>query len=646
MTQTPGSVLKSVFGYDSFRPFQREIIDTLLSGRDCLAVLPTGGGKSLCYQVPALLLPGPTLVVSPLIALMRDQVSALVSAGVEASFINSSLGAEERREIELRVRQGRVRLIYAAPESLSGERVLSLFDAVRPSLVVVDEAHCVSEWGHDFRPEYRGLSALRGRFPGAVWLAATATATARVREDIIGSLGLREPEVFLGGFERPNLRISVEPKAEARRRVVQFARARPGESGIVYCGSRKRAEDFATALVAAGVKAAAYHAGMPAEERSRNQEAFVRDDVLVMCATVAFGMGIDKPDVRFVIHVDLPKSVENYYQEIGRAGRDGLPSDCVLLYGPGDFVAASRLFDALEEDQKRMALARLDSMRGYAESDLCRRGLILSHFGEPLRDEPCGSCDNCMRGPVETVDATVAAQKFLSCVKRTGERFGAAHVIDVLLGERTEKVERFGHAALSTFGIGGELDRAAWTALARRLVSTGHALRDPERSTLSLGAPAFALFKGESAYPVPASLLSASTGPEADDPVGHALRGKRGTAARRGSRPAGDEALAARFQAASDDDPDAAALFLRLKALRKSLADGLGLPPYVVFPDRTLREMAVARPRSEAALAGLHGVGRAKLAKYGEAFLSAIRGGADSGGGSGSSSEGDAEDGS
>lgn len=628
MTQTPGSVLKSVFGYDSFRPLQREIIDTLLSGRDCLAVLPTGGGKSLCYQIPAMLMPGPALVVSPLIALMRDQVSALVSAGVEAAFINSSLGAEERRAIEERVRGGKVRLVYAAPESLSGERVLSLFDRVAPSLVVVDEAHCVSEWGHDFRPEYRALSALRPRYPGAVWLAATATATGRVRADIAESLGLRDPEIFLGGFERPNLRISVEPKAEARRRVVQFARARPGQSGIVYCGSRKRAEDMAAALAQAGVRAAAYHAGMPAEDRSRNQEAFVRDDVQVMCATVAFGMGIDKPDVRFVVHVDLPKSVENYYQEIGRAGRDGLPSDCVLLYGPGDYVAASRLFDKLDEGQRRQALARLEDMRAYAESELCRRSLILRHFGEPFGGEPCGGCDNCLRGPVETADATIPAQKFLSCVKRTGERFGAAHVIDVLLGERTEKVVRFGHDGLSTWAIGDELCRESWNALARRLVSTGHAVRDPERSTLSLGPPAYELFRAGAGYTVPAGSLDAA-GPDAgDDPVGSALRGKKKGSGRR-KRPASSaDAAGSVFGAdsagSSDGDGAAEELFMRLRTLRKRLADELGMPPYVVFPDRTLREMAVRRPRTEAELAAIHGVGRAKLAKFGEAFLAAL----------------------
>jgi ATP-dependent DNA helicase RecQ len=405
----PEEILKSVFGYDSWRPLQREIIEAVLSGCDSLAVLPTGGGKSLCYQVPALVLPGTTLVVSPLIALMRDQVSALKAAGVDAVFINSSLELDERRDIEARVRSGVVKLVYAAPESLVTDRLLSLVDTAPPSLIVVDEAHCVSEWGHDFRPEYRTLGALRARYPKAVWLAATATATARVRDDIAGSLGLRDPAVFLGGFDRPNLSISVERKLELKRRLVRFALSRRDQSGIVYCASRRRTDDLAAALASAGIKAAAYHAGMASEDRSRVQEAFVRDDILVVVATVAFGMGIDKPDVRYVVHADLPKSIENYYQEIGRAGRDGLPADCVLFYSAGDVVAAARFFDGLPGDQRRAAMARLASMREYAESGRCRRALILEHFGEAHGDQNCRSCDNCLSGPRESVDMSVPA---------------------------------------------------------------------------------------------------------------------------------------------------------------------------------------------------------------------------------------------
>ncbi|PKL07526.1 MAG: DNA helicase RecQ [Spirochaetae bacterium HGW-Spirochaetae-7] len=620
-TRLPQEILKTVFGYDSWRPLQREIIDSVLSGRDSLAVLPTGGGKSLCYQIPALVIEGTTLVVSPLIALMRDQVSALKAAGVDAVFINSSLDLDERRGIEMRVRAGEVKLIYAAPESLSGDRLLSLIDTAPPGLIVVDEAHCVSEWGHDFRPEYRTLSALRGRYPRAVWLATTATATERVRADIAGSLGLREPAVFLGGFDRPNLRISVERKLELKRRLLRFALSRPDQSGIVYCGSRRRTEDLAAALTAAGVKAGAYHAGLPSEERTRVQEAFVRDDILVVVATVAFGMGIDKPDVRWIVHADLPKSVENYYQEIGRAGRDGLPSDCVLFYSAGDVVQASRLFGDLPDEQRRAALARLDSMRDYAESDRCRRAMILDHFSEAHGDRNCGACDNCLSGPRETADLSVAAQKFLSCVKRTGERFGAAHVVDVLLGERTEKVERFGHEALSTFGIGLELGRSGWLALARRLASTGHLLRDPEHSTLSLGRPAYELFASKSPYVVPADLVGLSSGDAGDrgrdDDAGRALGRKR---SRRRAAP--ERSFIRSSEAGGGTDEE---LFMSLRALRKRIADEAGVPPYVVFPDRTLKEMALSKPTSEAELSELYGVGRAKLARYGQDFLGVLR---------------------
>jgi len=614
-TRSPETVLKTVFGYDSFKPLQREIIEAVLSGRDCLAVLPTGGGKSLCYQIPALLLGGTTLVVSPLIALMRDQVSALMAAGVDAAFINSSLEPQERRGIEARVRAGDVRLLYAAPESLSGDRLLSLVDTAQPSLIVVDEAHCVSEWGHDFRPEYRGLAVLRRRFPGATWLAATATATERVRADIVDSLGLSQPAVFLGGFERPNLHISVAPKLELKRRLLGFAIARPDQSGIVYCGSRRRTEELAAHLCAAGLKAAAYHAGMDSGDRSRVQEAFVRDDVLIVVATVAFGMGIDKPDVRWVVHADLPKSIENYYQEIGRAGRDGMPADCLLYYSAADVSVASRLFDELPDEQRRAAIGRLEAMRDYAESDRCRRSLILDHFGEPHDGQPCGICDNCSAGPREMADLSIPAQKLLSCVKRTGERFGAAHVIDVLLGETTEKVERFGHQGLSTFGIGTELGRPAWMALARRLVSTGHLVREPEHATLSLGSPAYALFRDKGPYPVPSDIVGVAA-PGEPGGSGKPARKRRG-------KTAAYSVPATESYAPGDGGSDEE-LFMALRALRKRLADEADAPPYVIFPDRTLKEIALSKPRTEAELAVIYGVGRVKLQKYGAAFLELV----------------------
>ena len=625
-------ILRSRFGFDAWRPLQREIVAAVLSGRDTLAVLPTGGGKSLCYQIPALVREELVLVVSPLIALMRDQIYGLGELGVSAIALNSELDPAEWRRAAAEIREGRTRILYAAPEAMGSERFAALLEARPPCLVAVDEAHCISQWGHDFRPEYRRLAELRRRLPEAVFLAVTATATGRVREDIAESLGLREPERFLASFDRPNLRISVEPKAGARKRLVELARSRPHDAGIVYCLSRKGAEDAAALLRDAGIAALPYHAGLPKEERTASQESFVRDDIRVICATVAFGMGVDKPDVRYVAHMDIPKDVEGYYQEIGRAGRDGLPSDCVLFYSYGDAAKIGRLLEDLPEERLGPARARLAEMVRYAELGTCRKRFILEHFGE-RGGADCGNCDNCKRGPESLVDLTVPAQKILSAVARTGGRFGAAHAVDILLGQITEKVERHGHASLPTFGIGGELDRASWNELARRLVGQGYLEQVPPYGVVRLTEAGVDFLKTRSRYDAPAlgksRLVKRKKGGEAfgGSAKGGSKRGEGGRSAANGETwpPHGAVEGGGSLAGSEDADEASAELFILLRKRRKELADSGGVPPYVVFPDRTLREIAASRPQSLDALAEVFGVGERKLERYGEEMLAIVR---------------------
>ncbi|HET7670327.1 MAG TPA: DNA helicase RecQ [Burkholderiales bacterium] len=587
-------ILNEVFGYPAFRGHQAEAIDHVAAGGDALVVMPTGSGKSLCYQIPALMRDGAGVIVSPLIALMQDQVAALAELGVRAAFLNSTLTAAQAGAIEGQVRRGELDLVYVAPERLLTARCLDLLAASRLALIAIDEAHCVSQWGHDFRAEYLQLSILRERFPGVPRIALTATADAQTRAEIVQQLGLGEARVFISSFDRPNIRYRIVEKEEARSQLVDFIRGEhAGESGIVYCLSRRKTEETAAFLESKDVAALAYHAGMDAETRRRHQERFQREDGIVMVATIAFGMGIDKPDVRFVAHLDLPKSVEGYYQETGRAGRDGLPADAWMAYGLQDVVQLRRMIDESPagEAQKRIQASKLDAMLGLCETAGCRRSRLLAYFGETAG--PCGNCDTCL-DPPETFDGTVAAQQLLSCVYRTGQRFGALHVIDVLRGEATDKVTQHGHEALSTFGIGRERSVREWRAIARQCVALGVLEVDHDSyGALKLTAGSRAVLKGERDV---------------------TLRAWR--EARKSRR---------RAAAATGDLPVAAQpLFERLRAWRVEAARRHGVPAYVIFHDATLREVARARPQSMEALRGISGIGAKKLEAYGADIINLV----------------------
>ncbi|HJR70579.1 MAG TPA: DNA helicase RecQ [Gammaproteobacteria bacterium] len=591
---TARTVLRDTFGYAEFRGQQEAIIAAALAGRDSLVLMPTGGGKSLCYQIPALVRDGVGIVVSPLIALMEDQVGALREAGVAAAFLNSTLRRGEQSEVVARLRRGQLKLLYLAPERLLQEETLALLREVTISIVAIDEAHCVSQWGHDFRAEYLGLNVLKELWPGVPRMALTATATPPTRAEIVARLDLDDPDVFVSSFDRPNIRYLVQVKADPRRQLGEFLRGHRGEPGIVYCLSRDKTEATAQWLVEQGIAAVPYHAGLSAETRAQNQRRFLNDDAVVVVATIAFGMGIDKPDVRFVAHLDLPKSLESYYQETGRAGRDGEPAEAWMVYGLQDVVQLRQFVDASEADEqhKRRERAKLDALLGWCEVTECRRRPLLGYFGEE-RLEPCGNCDNCTSPPA-TWDGTEAARKLLSAVYRTGQTFGAAHVIDVLLGNVTEKTARHRHERLSVFGIGADRPVAQWRSLLRQLVVKGYLRVDHEGyGALALTEASRALLRGETTVNV-----------REDTKV--ALRKKT-----RG--PAGDVA---------PEDQD---LWEALRECRRELAAEQNVPPYVIFHDATLRAMLAERPGDEGALLAISGVGQAKLERYGERFLSVLR---------------------
>jgi ATP-dependent DNA helicase RecQ len=587
-------LLKQFFGFSSFRPLQEEIIRDALAGRDVLALLPTGGGKSLCFQLPALARAGLTVVVSPLISLMKDQVDALQASGVSATFLNSSLKPDESRARLRGLHSGEYRLLYVAPERMMLSGFLSDLRRWNVHLLAIDEAHCISEWGHDFRPEYRRLAELRQHFPEVPLMALTATATERVRSDIVKQLRLREPKRYVASFNRPNLSYRVLAKSKAYEQVLNFVNSRASESGIVYCQSRKSAEGVAQRLSDDGVMAKPYHAGLDAKERSVNQELFLRDEVRVICATIAFGMGINKPNVRFVVHHDLPKNVEGYYQETGRAGRDGLPSECLLLFSAGDAVKYSRFIDELSDGkQRQIATAQLRQMVHFAESGECRRLALLRYFGEHFQVANCGGCDNCLT-PRATYDGTLAGQKFLSCVFRVREKsginFGLNQIVEVLVGAETENILKWDHHTLSTYGIGKEFSRIEWRAIGRELVQLGYIRQVAERfNVLQLTE------EGQ------AALRERQT-----------IRLTRAVAVTKPAQPRAGEI--------SCDET----LFERLRRLRKRLADERGVPPYIVFSDVSLRQMARSYPSNEAEFAQISGVGEQKLKRFGKTFLSAI----------------------
>ena len=585
------TILKNTFGYDTFRPFQRETIQNVLERRDTLAIMPTGGGKSLCYQIPALLFDGLTVVVSPLIALMKDQVEQMRAAGVPALFLNSTLSLEAYQENMDYVKRGQTKLLYVAPETLLAPRILSLLDEVKVDCLTIDEAHCISEWGHDFRPEYRQLVDVRRRYPKAVCLALTATATPRVRADITRNLGFSSANEFVASFNRENLYIEVTPKRDANIQLSKFLERFKEQSGIIYCFSRKQVDDLSEYLERRGHAVRPYHAGLDDDSRRRNQEAFIRDDVQIIVATIAFGMGINKPNVRFVVHYDLPKSIEGYYQEIGRAGRDGLPAHCLLLYSYSDAAKLKYFIDQKEGEERKVAVQHLDAIVRYAEDERsCRRKPLLAYFGESYLAQKCDNCDNCNAEAPILEDITIPAQKFLSCVVRTGERFGAGHVADVLLGSKNEKVLRFEHEKLSTHGIGKNLTQKQWMHLARQLAQMGYLNQDGEFRVLSLTEKARVALKSRAK-----------------------IFGQLQEIEERAKKKDNKKELEYNH-----------ALFALLRARRKELADADGVPPYVIFSDRTLVEMAAYYPQSSESLLEISGVGQVKLAQFGDAFLAVL----------------------
>ena len=597
----PEQVLHEVFGYESFRPLQGDIIREVSEGRDALVLMPTGGGKSLCYQVPALVRSGTAIVISPLIALMQDQVAALKELGVRAAFLNSTMDFEQARATEYALMTGELDLLYCAPERLIQPRTIELLHDASISLFAIDEAHCVSQWGHDFRSDYLQLSMLAEQFPGVPRIALTATADERTRKEIAERLSLTEARHFVSGFDRPNIQYRIAPKINANKQLLDFIKAEhEGDCGIVYCLSRNKVDATAKTLAQKGYTALPYHAGLSSEQRAHHQERFLREDGVIIVATIAFGMGIDKPDVRFVAHLDLPKSLEAYYQETGRAGRDGKPSTAWMVYGLQDVIKLRQMLESSQGNDhfKRVERQKLDAMLGLCEVTSCRRQVLLRYFGDEL-EQPCGNCDTCLNPP-DTWDGTVAVQKALSCVFRTGQRFGVTYLIDVLRGSENERILQSGHHQVSTYGIGTELSANEWKSVYRQLVANGYLRADPEGyGALQLTEQCRPLLKGR-------QTIELRKDPEVKKTTGRANGGRSGSPV-------------------SEQITDKAG-WEALRACRKELADKQGVPPYVIFHDTTLFGMLERKPRTLDELAEVSGVGAAKLEKYGEIFLQTIAG--------------------
>jgi len=596
MPKTPTETLSQIFGYKDFRPYQQEIIETLIGGRDLFVLMPTGGGKSLCYQIPALHRPGVAIVVSPLISLMKDQVDALAANGIRAAFYNSSLKAAEARQTLARLHDNSLDLLYVAPERLMSDSFIERLQNIDIGLFAIDEAHCISQWGHDFRPEYRQLGRLRGLLPGPPIIALTATAEPHTREDILKGLGLTGARTFVTGFDRPNIRYTVIDKTKPAKQLRDFLSAHHGEAGIVYALSRKRVEAITDDLTLAGINAAAYHAGLSDTVRKEAQDGFQHDDIQVIVATVAFGMGIDKSNVRFVVHYDLPKNIESYYQETGRAGRDGLSAEALLLFGYGDIAIARGLIEkGYNQERKRIELHKLNSMVAFGEAQSCRRQILLSYFGDKL-NEPCGNCDICLNPP-EQIEVTEEARKALSCVYRVGQRFGLGYIIEVLRGSKNQRLLKLGHDRLSTYGVGADQPRDFWSALLRHLINHGFLFQDiANYSILTLTREAGPLLKGEQTLTMPKPRIR--------------------TAAKKAK---------ARRKPVSDFEYDQD-LFEKLRELRKEIAVEQGVPPFVVFSDASLAEMAAVRPQDDGGMLGITGVGKYKLEHYGARFLKILQG--------------------